>query len=105
MEVAGGVDVGAVPGAHSVVREWEEVAALDPDLVFVLLCGMDLPRARRELEAVTDPVARTFLRSRPVHLIDGNAFTSRPGPRVVEAAAQMQAALTGEVGGRRGGNG
>ncbi len=99
VEAAGGIDVGAQPGSHSVVRDWDEVAALRPDHIFVLLCGMDIPRARRELEALSPPVAREFLAAHPVHFIDGNAFTSRPGPRVVEAAAQMQAAL------RRGGNG
>jgi iron complex transport system substrate-binding protein len=90
---AGGVDVGAEPGSHSTVRPWAEIAALAPQIVFILLCGMDIPRAQRELDAVTDPVAREFLRTHPLHLIDGNAYTSRPGPRVVEAAVQMQQAL------------
>ena len=96
VDAAGGIDVGAEPGSHSVTREWDDVVALKPDVVFVLLCGMDIPRAQRELEALTDPVARDFLASHRVHLIDGNAYTSRPGPRVVEAAEAMQNALRGE---------
>ncbi|HWA16967.1 MAG TPA: ABC transporter substrate-binding protein [Gemmatimonadales bacterium] len=94
---AGGLDVGAEPGSHSVTREWDEVAALEPDVVFVLLCGMDLPRAQRELDLLADPVARDFLTRHRVHFIDGNAYTSRPGPRVVEAAAEMQGFMKGEA--------
>lgn len=90
---AGGVDLGAEPGSHSVVRPWSEIRALDPELVIVMLCGMDIPRAQRELGAITDPEARAFLQACPVEIIDGNALTSRPGPRVVDAAAQMQAAM------------
>lgn len=93
VEAVGGIDVGAAPGSHSVVWEWADVAALNPDHIFVLLCGMDIPRARLELAAITDPVARDFLARHPVSFIDGNAYTSRPGPRVVDAAAKMQAAL------------
>jgi iron complex transport system substrate-binding protein len=96
VDAAGGIDVGAEPGSHSVTREWDDVVALKPDVVFVLLCGMDIPRAQRELEALTDPAARDFLANHRVHLIDGNAYTSRPGPRVVEAAEAMQNALRGK---------
>lgn len=94
VEAAGGIDVGAEAGSHSVTREWDEIIALKPDVVFVLLCGMDIPRSQRELEALRDPVAREFLAHHRVHFIDGNAYTSRPGPRIVEGAAAMQRYLT-----------
>jgi iron complex transport system substrate-binding protein len=90
---AGGVDVGAAPGSHSIVRPWRDIRALEPDMVFVMLCGMDIPRARRELAQVSDPEARAFLDAYPIEILDANAYTSRPGPRVVEAAAQMQQAF------------
>lgn len=93
VEAAGGIDVGAAAGSHSIVRPWKEISALEPDLVFVMLCGMDIPRARRELAAVTDPEGRVFLDTYPIEVIDGNAYTSRPGPRVVEGARLMQAAF------------
>lgn len=95
VEAAGGVDVGAGPGSHSVVRPWKEIAALEPEVVFVMLCGMDVPRGLRELSGITDPEARAFFERYPPHLIDANAYTSRPGPRVVEAAIEMQAVLRG----------
>jgi len=83
---AGGVDVGARPGDRSVTRSWKELRALAPDLVVIALCGFDVPRARRELAAVTDADARAFLAAARIEFLDGNAYTSRPGPRVVEAA-------------------
>jgi iron complex transport system substrate-binding protein len=94
---AGGHDVGAAPGAHSAVRSWEAAAALRPDLIAVMLCGFGLPRALGELEALQDAAADRLLRSAPVWVLDGNAYTSRPGPRIVEAAELLQAAMRGEA--------
>ena len=60
-----------------------------------MLCGFDVERARRELDAVRLPEARRVLSAAPVWLLDGNAYTSRPGPRVVEGAERVRAALEG----------
>ena len=83
--LAGGQDVGSAPGDPSRPRPWDELAALAPDVVVVALCGFDIPRAQAELAAVTDPQARALL-GRRVEFLDGNAYTSRPGPRLVDAA-------------------
>ena len=91
---AGGVDVGAVRGDRSVTRTWMELRALAPDVVVMALCGFDVPRARRELAAVTDRDARALLAAARVEFLDGNAYTSRPGPRLVEGA-QILAQLIG----------
>ena len=56
-----------------------------PDVVVVALCGFDVERARRELALITDRDARALL-DRRVEFLDGNAYTSRPGPRLVDAA-------------------
>ena len=82
---SGGVDVGNRPGARSEPRAWADLAALDPDLVVVACCGFDIARARGEYEAMRDPAARALF-SRRVEFLDGNAYTSRPGPRLVDAA-------------------
>ncbi len=85
VEAAGGRDIGAAPGERSRGRTWRELAALAPDVVVVAPCGFDVPRARREYESVVDPDARVLF-SRRVEFLDGNAYTSRPGPRLVDAA-------------------
>ena len=90
---AGGVDAGAAPGAHSAVTTWEAAAALRPDLIIVMLCGFGVDRARFELDRLSDAVAARTLGSAPVWLLDGNAYTSRPGPRLVDGAERIQAAM------------
>lgn len=95
---AGGEDVGTSAGSRSERREWHEVAALAPDLLVVLLCGFGLERARTELAAITDPAARELLAARPVWVLDGNSYTSRPGPRVVDGAERLQSMMHGREG-------
>jgi iron complex transport system substrate-binding protein len=90
---AGGFDVGARPGDHSRIVPWTAMRSLAPDIVLVMLCGFGLERARQELAALTDPDALALLASVPVRVLDGNAYTSRPGPRLVDAAELIQAAL------------
>ncbi len=92
--LAGGQDVGSVPGEPSRPRSWAELAALAPDVVVVALCGFDVPRARIELAAVRSEAAAVVL-GRRVAVIDGNAYTSRPGPRLVDAAAVLARELHG----------
>lgn len=95
---AGGDDVGASPGNHSARREWSELSRLQPDHVVVLLCGFGIDRARAELEALTDPDGLDLLRRVPTWIIDGNQYTSRPGPRVVDGAARILSAISGCAG-------
>lgn len=82
---AGGADVGSTPGDHSRARPWKDLRALAPDVVVVSLCGFDVPRAKREAAQVRDLDGRALLDGRTFFL-DGNAYTSRPGPRLVDAA-------------------
>jgi iron complex transport system substrate-binding protein len=92
--LAGGTDVGNAAGAPAVVRSWRALAMAAPDLVIIALCGFDAARARRELASVTDPDARALFSQR-VEVIDGNAYTSRPGPRLVEAAELLAQLIRG----------
>ncbi len=94
VELAGGQNVAGTAGQPSRPRPWDELAALAPDVVVVALCGFDVPRARTELAAVTDPQARALL-GRRVEFLDGNAYTSRPGPRLVDAAEMLARLIRG----------
>jgi iron complex transport system substrate-binding protein len=77
-----------------VVADWANVAVLDPDVVIIAPCGFGLERAFKELDRLDDT---HWLRAAagPVWVLDGNAFTSRPGPRVVEGAQLIRDALLG----------
>jgi len=94
VKIAGGCDVGAKLGERSRVVAWRDLIALAPDVVIVALCGFDEARARREVAALDDPGAREFL-NRRVEFLDGNAYTSRPGPRLSEAAERMAELIHG----------
>jgi iron complex transport system substrate-binding protein len=92
---AGGRDVGMLPGQHSVARAWRDVMALDPAVVVVALCGFDEARARQELEVLPHAEVHAWLARRRVMFLDGNAYTSRAGPRVVEGISVIGEFLRG----------
>jgi iron complex transport system substrate-binding protein len=95
VEAAGGEDVGACAGSHSVRTSWSAITALDPDLVIVMLCGFGVERPRAELAALRDSESRWLLTHAPIWVVDANAYTSRPGPRLVDGAERLQSAMLG----------
>lgn len=95
LAAAGAEDVGAQPGSHSTRREWEDLLPLRPDVVVIALCGFGVERAKGELDALQHDAALRLLADKPVWIVDGNAYTSRPGPRIVDGAERLQAALLG----------
>jgi iron complex transport system substrate-binding protein len=82
IEYAGGEDVLGLPGEHSEVHTWEEVAAAQPEVVVVMPCGYDAERALEEAYEYGDELAE--LGARRVVAVDAAAYFSRPGPRLVD---------------------
>lgn len=82
VELAGGEDVLGMPGDRSERTTWEAVAAARPDVVLVIPCGYDAPRAREEAERHAEQLAG--LGARRVLALDAAAYFSRPGPRLVD---------------------
>ncbi len=95
--IAGGLDVGAAPGNRSVRAAWPDVSALEPDCLLIMLCGFDLERSRAELEQLNQPEALELFSRVPTWIMDGNAHTSRPGPRLVDGARRMRSAFDGRT--------
>jgi iron complex transport system substrate-binding protein len=93
--LAGGVDALTRAGSHSVQISWETIDRTEADVVLVLLCGFGVERAFVELTENAAIAERLRARGCPIWIMDGNAYTSRPGPRLVEAAECMAAALDG----------
>ena len=85
--LAGGVDLLGRPLVPSIDFPWEQLVAADPDVLFLMPCGFDAERAVIEAQPLT---ARpgwhelSAVRSGRVYALDGNAYFSRPGPRVVD---------------------
>src|SRR5579862_2021180 len=82
IEFAGGEDVLGFPGENSEQRTWEEVAAVEPDVVVVMPCGYDAEIAHREAEMHRDELAA--LGAGEVVAVDAAAYFSRPGPRIID---------------------
>ena len=89
IELAGGEPVLANPGVDSKRLEWDAIAASDPDAVIVAPCGFNLPKTKAaiaELHGMPQWRSLRANRSGRVLALDGNAYLSRPGPRLVEAS-------------------
>jgi len=77
-----------VPGKHSPWMEWEALVKEDPDYIFVMPCGWDIPKARQEmagLERRPEWARLKAVKTGNVYLTDGNQYFNRPGPRIVES--------------------
>jgi iron complex transport system substrate-binding protein len=87
--IAGGAYPFLEAGQRSITTSWAALEAARPDVVVVMPCGFDVAQTRREIGHVT---ARPEWRALPAvqagraHLVDGNAYLNRPGPRIVESA-------------------
>jgi iron complex transport system substrate-binding protein len=86
---AGGVDVLAEPGAHSVVVAVDAVREAAPDILLFAPCGFDVERAEREARALLATEEWRWAAGLGAWALDGNALTSRPGPRLVDAIEVM----------------
>jgi len=82
IDLAGGRDVLGLPGEPSEVVSWEAVAAAKPELVIVMPCGYDAPRAQAEALTYAEPLAS--LGAERVVAVNASAYFSRPGPRLVD---------------------
>jgi iron complex transport system substrate-binding protein len=75
-------------GRMAAWTNWEELAAQNPEVIFVMPCGFDLPRAAGEMHWLTArPGWADFqaVRNGRVYVADGNQYFNRPGPRLVES--------------------
>jgi iron complex transport system substrate-binding protein len=90
---AGGTDVGAAPDSRSVRAEWADIGRLQPECLLIMLCGFGTARSRAELDRLTQPDALELMSRVPTWILDGNAYTSRPGPRLVDGASRMWSAF------------
>jgi iron complex transport system substrate-binding protein len=82
IEFAGGEDALGFAGENSVQTTWEEVVAVQPDVVIVMPCGYDAEIAHREAEMHRDQLAA--IGAGEIVAVDASAYYSRPGPRLID---------------------
>jgi iron complex transport system substrate-binding protein len=87
VHIAGGEDVLGTAGARSREITRDGVVAMRPEIVIAMPCGWAAERAAREAEALGE------LAGARVFGVDGAAYFSRPGPRLVDGAELLASIL------------
>lgn len=82
IELAGGSDVAGLPGEHSQQISWEELAAFAPEVLVVMPCGYDAPRALEEARVHEEALAG--IGAGRIVAVNASAYFSRPGPRLID---------------------
>ena len=95
---AGGAPVIGWTGEPSRELSWNAVHDADPEVLVLGLCGFDLPTSLNEWASFRPPeplTATTAWREGELWAIDGSAYVSRPGPRLVDGVEILAAVLAG----------
>ena len=82
VQIAGGRDLLGVSGRPAHPIEWTVVIAARPEVLVISACGFSLERSVAEAETA---LRRVGALGRETWVVDGNAFFSRPGPRLVDS--------------------
>lgn len=88
VRLAGGEEVIALEGQRSRTMSLEELLRAAPDVLVIACCGFDVERTMLDMPAFLSLPGVPELpavRAGRVHVIDGNAYLSRPGPRLVDS--------------------
>jgi iron complex transport system substrate-binding protein len=89
IEVAGGVDVLGHAGQPSRSVTWDEVLELMPELVIIGPCGFGVEEAASRAAGLEFPC--------PAVAVDGDAYYSRPAPRLADGVRQLAHLMHPEV--------
>ena len=84
---AGGWELLGVDGDSSTQTTWDAVSEVDPEMLLLMPCGFHLPETLHEWARTRRPPGYgdlTAVRRGQVFALDGSAYYSRPGPRVID---------------------
>jgi iron complex transport system substrate-binding protein len=87
VRLAGGWELLGAEGGRSVETTWGAVAEVDPAIIVLMPCGFDLATTVREWDRTPLPPGWGDLRAvrdGQLFAVDGSAYFSRPGPRVID---------------------
>jgi iron complex transport system substrate-binding protein len=92
VQLAGGDEILADAGKPSRTVAWDELEQKNPDLLIMMPCGYNLPRAREEFLRVRNLYRWERLRAfqnQSVFVVDANSYFSRSGPRLVDGLEML----------------
>jgi iron complex transport system substrate-binding protein len=100
VRLAGGEEGLGQEGRPSRTLAWQEVLAWRPEVLVIACCGFGIPRTLQDV-----PLLRSYpgwadlpcARNGRVYVVDGSAYFSRPGPRLVDSLEILAHALHPEV--------
>ncbi len=84
---AGAWDLLGAEGERSIETSWDAVRDVDPEMIVLMPCGFHLEDGLAQWLATPRPPSWGRLKAvqdGQVVLVDGSAYFSRPGPRVIE---------------------
>jgi iron complex transport system substrate-binding protein len=84
---AGGWELLGADGERSVQTTWDAVSEVDPEMLLLMPCGFHLAETLTAWERTRRPPGYEDLaavRRGRVFALDGSAYFSRPGPRVID---------------------
>ncbi len=96
VSLAGGRELIGVAGERSRTTPWEEIVAVDPEVMVIACCGYTSQRALQDvsiLRATPQWQSLTCIQSQRVYVVDGSAYFNRPGPRLVDSLEILAHAL------------
>jgi iron complex transport system substrate-binding protein len=88
VEIAGGLEPVGRRGADSTEIDWDEVVAAAPEVLVVSCCGYSVERTLEDLTILRSSSGFSALpaaQSGEIWVVDGSAYFSRPGPRIVDS--------------------
>ncbi len=94
--LAGGNAVLATSGAKSVRLTWQQVLEADPQVLVLMPCGFHLGETIAQYGEMALPDSWSTIsavKSGRVYAVDGTAYFSRPGPRLVTGLEILDAIL------------
>lgn len=100
VRLAGGEEVIGTAGDRSRTIDWQQIAAAVPEVLIVACCGFDVDRTLQDM-----PILRSYagwddlpcVRAGRVYIVDGSAYFSRPGPRLVDSLEFLAHTLHPEI--------
>jgi len=87
VERAGGKNLISNRGSMSKIVTLDQIVASKPDILVISPCGFDIKRIRQEM-ALVDKIIKAVNPGK-WELIDGNAYMTRPGPRIVDGIEKL----------------
>ena len=94
--LAGGIDILGAPGERSREIGFDELRAAAPDVIVLMPCGFDATRAAVEAQALLRRDEWSELKAVQedrAYVVDGAAYFSRPGPRLVDGVEILASML------------